>query len=83
MIQTFKHKKEGRIIRLNHLQSPVDIEYTLCGMAFDCNIDNDDAELISQKENGIVTCLTCCRIITALRNFPAKKLKHKNPITKP
>lgn len=68
----FKNK-EGKEIR--HLQSAHDSEFTLCGIAFDCNMKDDETELNTELnlEQSNVNCRQCLNVIHYCKKFPKSK----------
>ena len=51
----------------------LDAEYTLCGVAFDLNIEDEDIEAIPVSTNKkIVTCQLCIKYIKACRELRFK-----------
>lgn len=59
---------------LNHVESPLVGDYTLCGLSLDGDDGSGGGAEISHPTRGKINCPDCVKFIRFCKTVPAKKL---------
>jgi len=65
-----------------HMVNPYDAEYTLCGLAFDCEIEHEGIEQIETREEKI-NCKVCASIIMGCKQVRSNQIEKEDKLIIP
>jgi len=71
VIRSFENEQG---VLTSHMIHPNNIEYTLCGLAFDCEIEYEGIKMV-ENSNSKINCKTCFTIIDGCKRLSKSKIE--------